>query len=47
MALPEPKQLITSETETITTKHIPSINKEQTFHPDLIYRPFLRPLGKL
>ena len=40
MALPIPKQLITNETETITTKQIPSINTEQTFHPDSIYRPF-------
>ena len=42
-AFPVPKQLITNETETITTKQILSINTE-TFHPDLIYRPFQRPL---
>ena len=43
-AFPVPKQLITNETETITTKQIPSINTEQTLNPDLIYRPFPRPL---
>ena len=30
MAFPVPKPLITNETETITTKQIPSINTEQT-----------------
>ena len=44
MAFPVPKQLISNETETITTKQIPSINTEQTFHPGSIYRPFPRPL---
>ena len=47
MAFPVPKWLITNETEIITTKQIPSINTEQTFHPDLIYRPFPRPLENL
>ena len=47
MAFPVPKQLITNETETITTKQILSINTEQTFHPDSIYRPFPRPLENL
>ena len=47
MAFPVPKQLITNETETITAKQILSINTEQTFHPDLIYRPFPRPLENL
>ena len=47
MAFPVSKQLITNETETITTKQILSINTEQTFHPDSIYRPFSRPLGNL
>ena len=47
MAFPVPEQLITNETETITTKQIPSINTEQTFHPDSIYRPFPRPLENL
>ena len=42
-----PKQLITNEAETITTKQIPSINTEQTFHPDSIYKPFPRPLENL
>ena len=44
MAFPVPKHLITNETETITTKQIMSINTKQTFHPDSIYRPFLKPL---
>ena len=44
---PVPKQVITNKTETITTKQIPSINTEQTFHPDLIYGPFPRPLENL
>ena len=44
---PVPKQLITSKTETITTKQILSINTEQTFHPDSIYTPFPRPLETL
>ena len=39
MAFPVPKQLITNEIETITRGKILSINTEQTFHPDLIYRP--------
>ena len=43
MAFPVPKQLITYEIETITTKQILHINTEQTFHPDSIYRPFPRP----
>ena len=47
MVFPVPKQLITNETETITTKHILSINTQQTFHPDSIYRPFPRPLENL
>ena len=47
MAFPVPKQLITNETETITAKHILSINTEQTFHPDSIYRPFPRLLENL
>ena len=47
MAFPVPKQLITNETETITTKQILSVNTEQTFHQDLIYRPFPRPLENL
>ena len=47
MAFPVPKQLITNETETITRKKIMSINTEQTFYPDLIYRPFPRPLENL
>ena len=47
MAFPVPKQLITNETEKITTKQILSINTEQTFHPDLIYIPFPRPLKNL
>ena len=47
MAFSVPKQLITNETETITTKQVPSINTEQTFHPDSIYRPFPRPLENL
>ena len=47
MAFPVTKQLITSETETITTKQILHMNAEQTFHPDLIYRPFPRPLENL
>ena len=46
-AFPVPKQLITNETETITRKKILSINTEQTFHPDLIYRSFPRPLEDL
>ena len=46
-AFPVPKQLITNETETITRRKIPSINTEQTFHPNLIYRPFPRPLDNL
>ena len=29
--------------QTITRRKIPSINREQTFHPDPIYRPFPRP----
>ena len=33
--------------QTITTKQIPSINTEQTFHLDLIYRPFPKPLESL
>ena len=44
MAFPVPKQLITNETETITRRKIPSINTEQAFHPESIYRPFPRPL---
>ena len=44
MAFPVPKQLITSEKETVTTKQIPTINIEQTFHPDPIYIPFPRQL---
>ena len=47
MPFPVPKQLITNETETITRKKIMSINTEQTFHPDSIYRPFSRPLENL
>ena len=47
MAFPVPKQLTTNETEAVTTKQIPSINTEQTFHPNSIYRPFLRPLENL
>ena len=47
MAFPVPKQLITNETETITTKQILSINTYQTFHPYSIYRPFPRPLEDL
>ena len=47
MAFPVPKQLITNEIETITTKQILSINTEQNFHPDLIYRLFSRPLENL
>ena len=47
MAFPVPKQLITNETETITIKQILSINTEQTFHPNSIYRPFPRPLENL
>ena len=43
-AFPVPKQLITNETETITTKQIPSIKTEQTFHPNSFYRPLPRPL---
>ena len=43
MAFPVPKQLITNETETITRRKILSKNREQSFHPDLIYRPFPRP----
>ena len=46
-AFPVSKQLKTNETATITTKQILSINTEQTFHPDLIYRPFPRPLQNL
>ena len=46
-AFPVPKQLITNETETITRRKIPSINTEQTFNPDSIYRPFPRPLENL
>ena len=37
------KQVITNETETITRRKIPSENREQSFHPDPIYRPFPRP----
>ena len=44
MAFPVPRQLITNETETIARRKIPHIHTEQTFHPDLIYRPFPRPL---
>ena len=44
MAFPASKHLITNDTDIITTKQILSINTEQTFHPDLIYRPFPRPL---
>ena len=47
MAFPVPKQLITNETETITTKQILSINTEQTFHPSSIYRLLPRPLENL
>ena len=47
MAFPAPKQLITIETETITTEQIRSINTEQTFHSDSIYRPFPSPLENL
>ena len=47
MAFPVPKQLITNETETITRKKIPSINRELTFHPDSIYRSFPEPLENL
>ena len=47
MAFPVPKQLITNEIETVTTKQIPSINTEQTFHPDSIYRTLPRPLENL
>ena len=47
MAFPVPKKLITNETETITRRNILSINTEQTFHPDSIYRPFLRLLENL
>ena len=47
MAFPVPKQLITNETETTTRRKIPSMNTEQTFHPDSIYRPFPRPLQNL
>ena len=43
MAFPVPKQLITNETETVTRRKILSINREQTFHPDPIYRPFPMP----
>ena len=43
MAFPVPKQLITNQTETITRRKILSINRGQTFHPDPIYTPFLRP----
>ena len=43
MAFPVPKQLITNQTETINRRKIPSINREQTFHPDPIYRNFPRP----
>ena len=47
MAFLVPKQLITSEAETITTKQILNINTEQTFHPDVVYVPFPRPLENL
>ena len=43
MAFPVPKQLITNETETITRREILSKNRQQSFHPDLLYRPFPRP----
>ena len=43
-AFPVPKQLVTNEKETITTKQILSINMEQTIHPNSIYRPLPRPL---
>ena len=38
-----PTQLITNEAETITRRKVLSKNREQTFHPDPIYRPFPRP----
>ena len=47
MAFPVTKQLITNETETISTKQIPCINTEQTSHPNSIYRPLPRPLENL
>ena len=40
---PVPKQLITNVTETNTRRKLPSKNREQSFHPDPIYRPFPRP----
>ena len=43
---PVPKQLITNETEAITPKQIPSINTEQTFHPNMIYRPLFKATRK-
>ena len=47
MAFPGTKQLITNDTETITTKQILSINTGQTVHPNLIYRPLPRSLENL
>ena len=47
IAFPLPKRLITNDTETITTKWILSINRELSFHPDSVYRPFPRPLENL
>ena len=41
-SFPVPKHLITNKTETIMRRKMLSINREQTFHPDLIYRPFPR-----
>ena len=46
MAFPVPKQLITNETETITTKEIPSINTKQTFYPGSICRPLSKATRK-
>ena len=43
MDFPVPEWLITNETEIITRKEIQGKNKEQSFYPDLIYRPPPRP----
>ena len=44
---PVPDQLITNETETIIRREIQGKNRDQTFYPDLIYRPPPRPPGNL
>ena len=47
MNFPVPKQLIINEIETITRREIQGKSREQSFYPDLIYRPPPRPPDNL